>query len=125
MTYVTGFGGFFFRAEDPEALTRWYDENLGVTPTPKSYDAPVWRQEAGETVFAPFPRDTAMFGDPAKQFMLNFRVRNLDALVAHLRANGAVVEVDPEIYPNGRFATTRDPEGNPIQLWEPEDTPAR
>ncbi len=119
MNFVTGFGGFFFRAENPEALSAWYQENLGIEPPPTSYDGPVWRQEAGVTVFAPFKKDTDYFGDPNKQFMLNFRVRDLDKVVAHLEQNGAKVEVDPETYPNGRFAKTQDPEGNPIQLWEP------
>lgn len=119
MTYVTGFGGFFFRAEDPEKLEAWYHENLGINLPPKSYTDEVWHQAAGPTIFHPFPKDTAYFGDPSKQFMLNFRVTDLDALVAHLRKNGNAVEVGPEVYPNGRFAKTTDPEGTPIQLWEP------
>ena len=120
MNFVTGIGGFFFRSENPEALAKWYHENLGIELPPTSYDGPVWRQEAGTTVFAPFAKNTEMFGDPEKQFMLNFRVRDLDGLVEYLRKNGAKVEIDPETYPNGRFATTQDPEGNPIQLWEPD-----
>jgi glyoxylase I family protein len=73
------------------------------------------------TVFAPFPQDTAMFGRPEQQWMINFRVASLDAMVEQLRAAGIEVKVDPESYPNGRFAQLRDPEGNPIQLWEPQD----
>ena len=119
MSFVTGIGGFFFRSEDPEALMKWYHENLGINMPPTSYDGPVWRQEAGTTVFSPFKKDTKYFGDSEKQFMLNFRVRDLDAVVEHLRKNGNDVEVDPETYPNGRFAQTHDLEGNPIQLWEP------
>lgn len=116
---VTGIGGFFFRARDTAALTQWYDEHLGVTQVPSTYEQMPWAQEAGPTVFAPFREDTTYFGAPEQVWMINFRVRNLDALVAQLRAAGIEVEVDPEAYPNGRFARLNDPEGNPIQLWEP------
>ena len=121
---VLGFGGFFFRARDPKALAGWYEEQLGVTRTPTSYGMMPWMQDAGPTVFAPFPADTDHFGKPEQPFMLNFRVRDLDALVGQLRASGAVVEIDPQDYPNGRFARTHDPEGNPIELWQPEDPQA-
>ena len=116
---VAGIGGFFFRAEAPAALARWYEAHLGVSLTPTRYDDQPWTQEAGPTVFGPFAADTAYFGDPAQQWMINFRVHDLDALVAQLRAAGIEVEVDPETYPNGRFARLDDPEGNPIQFWEP------
>ncbi len=119
MERVTGIGGFFFRAKDPKALARWYQDNLGVTMTPGNYDATPWRQEAGTTVFAPFKHDTTYFGDMRQQWMINFRVRDLDKMAAQLRANGTAVEIDSETYPNGRFAKTADPEGNPIQLWQP------
>ena len=75
---------------------------------------------AGFTVFAPFPNDTKYFGRPEQQFMINFRVRSLDAMVAQLRKAGITVTVDPQAYPNGRFARLHDPEGNPIELWEPK-----
>ncbi len=117
---MNGIGGLFFRARDPDALARWYDENLGVTITPKSYDEPPWMQEAGETVFAPFEQDSEFFERPEQQWAVNFRVTDLDAMAAQLREAGSDVEIDPEEYPNGRFASTRDPEGNPIQLWQPE-----
>ena len=120
MEKVTGIGGFFFRASDRKALAEWYEKNLGVTRTPTSYDAEPWRQDAGETVFEPFPGDTKYFGRDSQQWMLNFRVRNLDAMAAQLQGAGIAVEVDPETYPNGRFASLKDPEGNPIQLWQPE-----
>ncbi|MEQ1753678.1 MAG: VOC family protein [Micropepsaceae bacterium] len=121
MERVTGIGGFFFRAKDPKALARWYNDNLGVTMTPSSYDDPPWRQGAGTTVFEPFPESTTYFGDPKQQWMINFRVRDMARMVAQLQSRGIAVEVDPEVYPNGRFAKVIDPEGNPIQLWEPED----
>jgi len=88
--------------------------------TPTSYDAPCWEQEAGATVFGPFPEDTEYFGDPKQMWMVNFRVRNLEAMTAQLRAAGIKVKVDPQEYPNGRFARLHDPEANPIELWEPK-----
>ena len=124
MERVTGIGGVFFRATDPEALKEWYDRHLGVTRTPADYESPCWRQKEGTTVFEPFPADTDYFRDPVKQWMLNFRVRSLDLMVAQLRAAGVEVEVDPERYPNGRFARFKDPEGNPVAIWQPEGTSA-
>ncbi len=121
MERVTGIGGFFFRARDPEALAIWYQQRLGVATAPESYEAEAWRQQEGETVFAPFPEDSEMIGPPEHKWMINFRVDELDAIVAQLRAAGETVEVDPERYPNGRFAELRDPEGNGIQLWQPTD----
>ena len=119
MERVTGIGGFFFRAEAPAALAAWYLENLGIDLTPQSYDTEPWQQEAGPTVFAPFGQATEYFGRPEQMWMINFRVNDLDAMAAQLRANGIEVEVEAETYPNGRFARLADPEGNPIQLWEP------
>lgn len=119
MERVTGIGGFFFRAKDPKALAQWYEEHLGVTQVPTSYDGEAWQQQAGTTVFAPFKQDTTYFGRPEQMWMINFRVRSLDKMAAQLKGRGIAVEVDPETYPNGRFAKVVDPEGNPIQLWEP------
>lgn len=117
---VTGIGGMFFRASDPDALTRWYEAHLGVTRTPASYEERPWRQQAGPTVFQPFAADTDYFGRTNQMWMINFRVRNLEAIVAQLRASGIEVTIDPEVYPNGRFARLYDPEGNPVELWEPK-----
>jgi len=119
MERVTGIGGLFFRAQDPAALGRWYRDHLGVTLTPSNYDDRPWAQEAGPTVFAPFPMDTPYFGDSRRVWMVNFRVRDLDAMVAQLRAAGIEVTIDAESYPHGRFARLHDPEGNPIELWQP------
>jgi predicted enzyme related to lactoylglutathione lyase len=119
MERVTGIGGFFFRSKDPATLARWYDDMFGVTMTPQDYDAAPWRQEAGTTVFEPFKQDTTFFGDLRLQWMINFRVRDLAAMVAQLQGKGVDVKVDPDTYPNGRFAQLNDPEGNPIQLWQP------
>lgn len=119
MERVTGIGGVFFRSGDPEGLTRWYAEHLGVQPPPASYDERSWVQEAGPTVFAAFPHDSEHFRRPDQQWSINFRVRDLDAMVAQLRAAGVEVTEHAESYPNGRFAELIDPEGTPIQLWEP------
>jgi predicted enzyme related to lactoylglutathione lyase len=119
MERVTGIGGFFFRAKDPKTLAKWYEDNFGINVVPDDYDKPVWRTEAGITVFAPFKQDTTYFGDMRNQWMINFRVRDLDKMAAQLRAAGATVDIDPETYPNGRFAHTTDPEGNRIELWQP------
>ena len=117
---VTGIGGFFFRATDPKGLAEWYERHLGINLTPTSYGQQPWEQAAGPTVFGPFRKDTKYFGADSQQWMINFRVRSLDAMVAQLRRAAIDVEVDAELYPNGRFARLKDPEGNPIQLWEPK-----
>ncbi len=124
MERVQGIGGVFFKAEDPPALSRWYAEHLGVMAPPQSYDEAVWEQEQGPTVFAPFGAeqwDSPHLGPSG--WGINFRVADLDGMVEQLRAAGLAVEVDPEAYPNGRFAHLADPEGNPVQLWEPEVPP--
>jgi len=119
MEKVAGIGGLFFRAHDPKALGNWYLQHLGIALTPTSEGAPVWQQEAGPTVFSPFPETTKYFGDPQKVWMVNFRVRDLDKMAAQLRTAGIEVKIDPQSYPNGRFARLHDPEGNPIELWQP------
>jgi predicted enzyme related to lactoylglutathione lyase len=115
---VEGIGGFFFKANDPEALSAWYEQHLGVSPPPTSYEGEVWTQQAGPTVLAPFPA-----GDESPYlgrggWGINFRVGDLDAIVAQLGAAGIDVTIDAEAYPNGRFAQLEDVEGNAIQLWE-------
>ncbi len=119
MEKVTGIGGLFFRAHDPAALGHWYQQHLGISLTPTSYGETVWQQEAGPTVFTPFPQTSNYFGDAQKVWMVNFRVRNLDKMAAQLQAAGIAVKIDPQSYPNGRFARLHDPEGNPIELWQP------
>ena len=114
---VTGIGGLFFRSRDPQALAAWYEENLGVG----GGEHGVWDQQAGPTVFAPFDADTDYF--PAeKQWMLNLRVDGLDALKAALEATGIEVVTNPEWDAPGvgRFARIHDPEGNTVELWEPD-----
>ena len=106
-------------ARDPDLLTAWYAEHLGVPPPPTSYGEPCWEPGAGLTVFAVMPHGADAFGGPEHTWSLNFRVRDLDAMVAQLRQAGIDVTLDPETYPNGRFASLTDPEGNPLQLWQP------
>jgi glyoxylase I family protein len=118
MEKVSGIGGVFFRSANPGDLADWYEANLGVTKTPESYEEEPWWQQRGPTVFAPFEEDTDYF-DPSQQWMINFRVVDLDAMVAQLRAAGITVDVTEETFPNGRFAHLDDPEGNRIELWEP------
>ncbi len=113
---AVGIGGVFFRAKDPEALLDWYRSRLGLVAD----DGYQWMQQAGPTVFMPFPKDTDHF--PAdRQFMLNFRVTGMDALLESLRDAGVEVTTNPEwdTPETGRFARIHDPEGNPVELWEP------
>lgn len=117
---VAGIGGLFFRANDPAALARWYLDKLGIDLVPSDYGQKPWSQEAGPTAFAPFPKDTVFGKNKDQGWMIDFRVDDLDAMVAQLRASGEQVKVDPKVYPNGRFARLYDPEGNHIELWEPK-----
>ena len=119
MEKVTGIGGFFFRAKDPKALALWYQQHLGILTIPTSGGETAWQQEAGATAFSPFPETSKYFGDAQKVWMLNFRVRDLDKMAAQLQAAGIEVKIDPQSYPYGRFARLHDPEGNPIELWQP------
>lgn len=112
---VTGIGGFMFRANDPKVLADWYKKNLGI-------DRNKWEQKAGPTAFAPVSVDSDMFGSKSQNFMLNFRVVNLDGLLKKLRTSKVKIVKEPEEYEGlGRFASIEDLEGNRIELWEPEE----
>ena len=122
---VLGIGGLFFRARDPDALTTWYREHLGVGAGCAADDTgPVdewtWRTQGGPVVFAPFRENTDYFAAD-KQWMLNLRVSGLDALLAKLRGADIAIETRAEwdAPETGRFARIHDPEGNAIELWEP------
>lgn len=113
---AVGIGGVFFRADNPQRLQEWYAARLGVALN----DTYQWMQQAGPTVFMPFASDTDYF--PAdKQWMINFRVNNLAALLSTLRSAGIEVVTNPDwdSPETGRFARIHDPEGNPVELWEP------
>jgi predicted enzyme related to lactoylglutathione lyase len=119
MERAVGIGGVFMRTKDPQALARWYRDQLGIDTYSEEADG-VWWQEAGPTVWAPFPADTDYFGRPEQGWMINVRVRDLDAMRAQLRASGAtVLENTEEMAGLGRFGWVQDPEGNRIELWEP------
>jgi predicted enzyme related to lactoylglutathione lyase len=114
---VVGIGGFLFRAEDPGKLGAWYVEHLGVG----SDEHGMWETKAGPSVFMPFPKDSDYFeGD--RQWKLTLRVEGLDALMAKLTKAGIEVTTNPEwdMPGVGRFARIEDPEGNQIELWEPD-----
>ncbi len=117
MERVLGIGGYFIRANDPTALGAWYRDCLGLDAGGDE----VWIQQGGPTVFAPFEPDTDYFGSSAQQTMVNFRVGDLDAMLTQLRAQGADVAAETEDMEGvGRFGWVTDPEGNRIELWQPE-----
>ena len=123
---VTGIGGIFIKARDPKALAAWYSDHLGV-PRANGAIPPLfqWRdhddpQRVGNTVWGLFQSDTKYFAPSTAPFMINYRVNNLDRLLARLRAAGITVE--PKVVDdfNGKFGWVMDPEGNKIELWEPK-----
>ncbi|MGA1838562.1 VOC family protein [Herbiconiux sp. 11R-BC] len=115
MERVQGIGGYFVRAKDPEALTAWYRDSLGLDADEHG----LWHPVAGPTVFAAFEAGTDYFGRPEQQVMLNFRVSDLEAMLAQLRAAGAEVAAETqEMAGVGRFGWVTDPEGNRIELWQ-------
>ena len=126
---VIGMGGYFFRARDPEALKEWYRERLGVgggcgTDENGQSNEWVWFHQGGPMVFSPFKADSDYF--PAeKSSMINLRVSDLDGLLADVRAAGIEVTREEAMDGVGRFARVHDPEGNPIELWEPEAQTAK
>ena len=115
MTHVTGIGGIFIRTGDQDRLVTWYRTHLGI-----DMDKPPWFQQAGPTVFATFSQDSTYLGPASQQWMLNLRVQDLDGLMDKLSSAGIAIETraewDSEI---GRFARIHDPDGNPVELWEP------
>ena len=127
MERVTGIGGIFFRSKAPDAIRRWYEANLGL-PAGTGDDPTVvlrWREyddpeRPGSTVWAPFDAETDYFGRRENAWMINFRVRDLDAMLAQLRAAGATVDERIETLAGfGRFGWFEDPDGSRVELWEP------
>lgn len=120
MERVLGIGGVFFKARDPQRLAEWYREHLGVpVETGQTYGRFSSQTSGEEAVWATFPIDTDYFGLGPTAFMINFRVRDLDAMLAQLRAAGVEVVDRVEEYEYGRFGWAVDPEGNRFELWEP------
>ncbi|MGY3265597.1 VOC family protein [Lysobacter sp. HA35] len=122
MERVTGIGGLFFKAKDPAALSAWYRDHLGLDVKPWGGAKLTWgtpENPSGTTAWTPFPADTKHFEPSTASFMVNFRVRDLTALLAALRTEGCNVmdRVDDSEY--GKFGWVIDPEGNKVELWEP------
>jgi predicted enzyme related to lactoylglutathione lyase len=124
MKRVTGLGGIFFKADDPEKLYTWYEKHLGLQRQGQEAVVFNWRQaddpeKSGMTIWSIFPKDTKYFDPSRSSFMMNSMVDDLEGLLAALRDGG--VEVDPrrEDYDYGRFAWIMNREGNCIELWEP------
>jgi predicted enzyme related to lactoylglutathione lyase len=130
MKHVTGIGGIFFKAEDPEKLGAWYRKHLGLEVeayggvTFREDEAPAGPKRQAYTVWSPFAADTHYFAPSQKPFMINFRVTDLDALLAQLRREGVTVEERTEKSEFGYFGWAMDPEGNRIELWEPPEVQA-
>jgi predicted enzyme related to lactoylglutathione lyase len=123
MKKVTGIGGVFFKAQDPEKIKQWYKDHLGINAG--AYGAVFeWREESapetkGATAWNPFKDNTQYFEPSTKEFMINYRVENIEALVAELRTQGVTILDDIATYDYGKFVHVLDIEGNKIELWEP------
>jgi predicted enzyme related to lactoylglutathione lyase len=127
MKRVDGIGGIFFKSEEPEKMYQWYEKHLGIKRDKDGYVSFKWRdaeepEKGGITAWSIFRKDTEYFNPSKSGFMVNYRVRDLDALLEALREEG--VEIDPkrEDYDYGRFAWIMDPDGNRIELWEPPES---
>jgi predicted enzyme related to lactoylglutathione lyase len=122
MKRVTGIGGIFFKAADPKALGAWYRDHLGLDVTDWGGAIFEWGgadSDRGMTIWSPFKQDTTYMAPGTSSFMINFRVADLDALLAALRAEGCNVVGDPQTSEQGKFGWVLDPEGNKVELWEP------
>lgn len=118
MERVRGIGGVFFRASDPNRLTAWYAEHLGIEIA--DFSGTVFRASEGDaTVWSVFRDETGYFGASDQQLMVNYRVENLDAMLAQLREAGVGVDDEVQQEGAGRFGWATDPEGNRFELWEP------
>ena len=121
MERVLGFGGIFFKANDPAKLKAWYRDNLGLPVDEHgetTFTTP--KEDAQSLVFSPFAADTTYFEPSKSSFMFNFRVKDLKAMLAQLRAAGATVDEKVQEESYGKFGWVMDPEGNRIELWEPK-----
>lgn len=120
---VTGIGGFFFKTKDPSKIKDWYNAHLGLNTD--DYGSTFWwKDEEGKkcsTQWSPFKEDTKYFEPSKKEFMINFRVEDLEGLMKVLKKEGVTVVGEIEEYDYGKFGWILDPEGNKIELWEPID----
>ncbi|MTI19734.1 VOC family protein [Fulvivirga sp. RKSG066] len=122
---VTGIGGIFFKCKEPQKIKDWYDKNLGLVTNEygslfefRESDKP---DQKAYLQWSPFEEKTTYFEPSEKQFMVNFRVENIEELVEELKENGVKVLDEIESYEYGKFVHILDPEGNKIELWEPID----
>jgi predicted enzyme related to lactoylglutathione lyase len=125
MKKVTGIGGIFFKCEDPNKLNEWYKTHLGLDTTRYGVTFE-WKEasdpsKTGSTTWSPFAGSTKYFEPSAKDFMINYRVADLEALVEELKKEGVTILDKIEAYDYGKFVHIMDLEGNKIQLWEPND----
>jgi len=123
MKRVTGIGGIFFKCRDPKKMTEWYRQHLGLNTNPYGANFE-WFEGAGsstkaQTQWSPFPESTDYFEPSARDFMINYRVENLEALVEVLKSEGVTVVDEIETYDYGKFVHILDAEGNKVELWEP------
>jgi predicted enzyme related to lactoylglutathione lyase len=123
---VTGIGGIFFKADDPKAINEWYGKNLGLSideyGSPFEFRNARRPEEINYLRWSPFEKNTDYFDPSGKEFMINYRVKNLEGLLNKLRKNGVTILDDIEQYDYGKFVHIMDPEGNKIELWEPVDS---
>jgi catechol 2,3-dioxygenase-like lactoylglutathione lyase family enzyme len=120
MAKVTGIGGVFFRSRDPKALQDWYVEHLGLSPDHDGYVVIEWGgDQEGSTVWAPFAEGDSYFGSDDAQWMVNYRVDDLEGLLARLGSEGVRVEAETTKDDNGVFGWCWDLEGNKVELWQP------
>jgi len=122
---VTGIGGIFFKCKDPKAVREWYKTHLGLN-TNQYGSVFEWRQgtdttKKGFTQWSPFSEKTKYFDPSTRDFMINYRVENLDALVGQLRSEGVVITDSIQSVDYGKFVHILDGEGNKVELWEPND----
>jgi predicted enzyme related to lactoylglutathione lyase len=125
MKRVTSIGGIFFKCKDPGKIKEWYSKHLGIN-TDEYGTSFEWRQaddasKKGFTAWSPFKEDTKYFNPSEKQFMINYRVENIEQLIEELKKEGVTVVDEIEVYEYGKFVHVMDIEGNKIELWEPDD----
>ena len=123
---VTGIGGIFFKCKDPKKMTEWYSQNLGLETNPWGGATIKWYEgydstKKGQTEWQPFPDSTNYFEPSSKDFMIDYRVNNLEALVKEFKKNGVIIVDTMQTVDFGKFIHILDPEGNKVELWEPID----
>jgi predicted enzyme related to lactoylglutathione lyase len=126
MKKVTGIGGIFFKCKDPNQMKEWYNTHLGLQ-TDQYGTTFEWREDAdptkkGSTQWSPFAEKTKYFDPSTKDFMINYRVEDLEGLIEQLKEAGVEITDEMETFEYGKFIHIMDPEGNKIELWEPIDS---